>query len=508
MSETYFNPFLFSPHLQTNAMNELESQVVPSDGGGQKSTVYMDSVMTPVNQRGNPVAPKQTYMSASLGNGLHFSRGNWNQTMAVLVKRYDPNHSKKQPTVEDENFNRDLAKRFFLKFKCQAKIKMLKEGKIDEEQFSAVVEKFAEDIKLKKYYEQWVGSMNGGGETNARDIRFHLKEIFKPAVDFKDGSMWKVGQGISAWNVQLTSMIAFHTRFLQLLDDWTDETSGDYRCITDNAKSEDLFMKQVIAEITTKFNGQPLVKHLVDSEMFDASQGPKSRNLSKQYYYELGVSQWFVDWYFSLCDKAKLIGESFISQTDSKTSGQPLTLHENGVLTKLCEFHLVEVHGPQVLMYKGDDAVNVGVKCETSDERIEDIYKHVGLKMRAVIAPVAEFCGLLLTDRGLFPNLYRRLNKICAKRHRSYEDFTKYQESLRDFVKVVAQLGINDTIGATAFQKQIPFEIAEGMWHAIVSWSHINKEQFFEMMIVRQDQCLIPISAPGHDSGVRFGADV
>lgn len=90
-----------------------------------------------------------------------------------------------------------------------------------------------------------------------------------------------------------------------------------------------------------------------------------------------------------------------------------------------------------LIEYKGDDFVKRQCNLELKTDRKAMMDKVCGLRIRVVISDGADFCGLILQNGTIFPSIARKVNKLSAHRFRTYEHFTEYLDSLRDWVKNV-----------------------------------------------------------------------
>jgi hypothetical protein len=186
---------------------------------------------------------------------------------------------------------------------------------------------------------------------------------------------------------------------------------------------------------------------------------------------------------------------------EEKLSGEPGTLVNNGLICKTDTNYVMRGEGPVVLFYQGDDGNKMQSGIQVIKDRVDEIMHCSPIKLRAEIRDVAEFCGCLITSKGLFPNILRRANKIIAFKARDYTHWCEYQKSLREFTKLVNELGLEYTVAATVENcskhgKRMSYDEAYNAWEFVVAMSHINKEDWEQITSTRQQKFFVPRMTP------------
>lgn len=173
---------------------------------------------------------------------------------------------------------------------------------------------------------------------------------------------------------------------------------------------------------------------------------PRKSNLRR-----LGICEEFISLYYSFRVGYMILASCASGRAGTqKTSGEPGTLFNNGVISRCISNWLLRGVGPQVIIYKGDDFVKRQCCLEARQDRREKLDEVCSLKIRINISRGAEFCGLILEDGRIFPSVVRKANKVTAHSFRDYEHFTEYQQSLRDWVVNVEQFGAETVLACNA----------------------------------------------------------
>lgn len=213
--------------------------------------------------------------------------------------------------------------------------------------------------------------------------------------------------------------------------------------------------------------------------MFDAHQNSFTQEIERQYFERLGLSQEMISNYYSF-RTGYLIKANCASGVagSQKTSGEPGTLLNNGIVSKVISNWLLRGDGPQVILYKGDDFVKHQCELKMDENRKKLLDSACALKIRVTIASGADFCGLILENGKMFPSILRKYNKVTAHRFRNHEHFCEYQESLRDWSNRVESFNSEMVKASNAKLYNTCYESIRSMYETIVSVSHIDYNKF------------------------------
>lgn len=270
------------------------------------------------------------------------------------------------------------------------------------------------------------------------------------------------------------------------------ETERDH-VLTDSFMSEPEYIMKTL-QAYDQLN--PLSKNAVtDGVMFDMNQNGFTQAEEREYWGRYGVCTTFLDHYYSFRSRYTVVSSVAVGTADTeKTSGEPGTLVNNGVVSKMNSNYQVEVDGPCVINYKGDDFNKRGLNPRVNKEHKDAIDAACAIKLRVDISDSAEFCGLLFSHGVLFPSIPRKINKIVAHRFRDYAHFCEYQASLRDWMRNVKEYNELRVVAHNAEHYWCSVEEMQAALDCIESISHIGEEQFEEKFKLRSETALIPIN--------------
>lgn len=396
--------------------NELSGQLRGAFSAGK---MFIDQVVMPVNTRRHPISLMENFRAMGPGLGLHYSAKKPAQTLAVLETRY---LNKRQNYPFDQKA-KTLAKEIVDAWWDEhvrpgaCRVDTLTDADLD-----LALDALLKDARSKGYAERFVGS-GGWDSPEGRIVRFHLKSIFKPKLA---PDLYKVGQGISAWSVQSLAMFCNAFRALTTM---SVRVEKDY-VVTDSYWTDGQFIKY----LNTVFRTVPAAASfgVTDGEMFDGCQNQFTQETERCYLRRAGVAEDFISLYYSFRVDYLILSSCATGRAGTqKTSGEPGTLFNNGVISRCISNWLLRGIGPQVIIYKGDDFVKYQCGLEARMDKKEWLDEVCALKIRINISRGADFCGLILEDGRMFPSIIRKANKVVAHRFRSYEHFAEYQESPR-----------------------------------------------------------------------------
>ncbi|UHK03121.1 MAG: RNA-dependent RNA polymerase [Sanya benyvirus 1] len=473
-----FIPSAAFDDIQTS-MNLLGSHLVGDQFNSGR--VIPDMIIMPTNKRNHPVDLVDRYFSISSGVGNHFSGKKPVQTLQVLQSRY----LNKQPFYPYNHTEDQLATKIVDLWFAENVKPNMRINIFDNAQIEAILSGFVQHITSRHYQEAF--SANGGLDNNdGRVIRFQLKGIFKPKHGSPDP--YKAGQGISAWS---TDACAMFCSVFRVLNNLVVQTEKDF-VLTDSYKTE----LEFIDSVNMVFKAiSPLAQNAVtDGVTFDANQNKFTQMIEKKYWRKYGVADEFLEHYYSFRKDYKIISTVAIGYAGTqKTSGEPGTLANNGVVSKCISNYQVRGEGDYSIVYKGDDFCKRQLNLKVITKHVDEVNAACALSLRVDISDSAEFCGLLFAYGHLFPSIPRRLNKLSAHRFKTYKHFCEYQCSIRDCVNNMAKMDENLVIALNSVHYKTKFEEMREAYHTYVSYGHINLEQFYEMFQYRSEPSLIPI---------------
>lgn len=160
-----------------------------------------------------------------------------------------------------------------------------------------------------------------------------------------------------------------------------------------------------------------------------------------------------------------------------KPSGAPDTLMGNGDVVEMYCDYVTEIYGPRVDLEKGDDKVTWCTRAVKSEERVKEVALYTSFVADTVYGS-AQFTGKVVTPDGMYDDVVRKARKALMHRARNYQEFAKYQESLRDTLDQIKEVGIIETVGNTAHEYEISISEAYWYYQILYSLAHISFEQW------------------------------
>lgn len=438
-------------------------------------------LIMPRNKRNHPCALTETYYSAGSGVGNHFSSKQPLQTLQVLQARY----LNKQPFFPfgytQKSFAEQLVDMWFKECVDLSKLTDV----FNSQEVQEVINQFVVHITQRNYQASFAGSGRIDND-QGRVIRFALKGIFKPKHGEPD--VTKAGQGISAWSTDACAMFCSVFRVLNNAVIRTEKQN----VITDGYISESQFIErtnQEFAKVSLLCDNAT-----TDGVTFDANQNVFTQEIEKCYWRKMGVSEEFLDHYYSFRKNYVVISTAAIGFAGTqKTSGEPGTLVNNGAVSKVLSDAIVRGEGPFVINYKGDDFNKRQLNLKVDEEMQAKVNAACALQLRVHIGKTAEFCGLLFAHGTLFPSIPRKLNKIHAHRFKDYNHFCQYQTALRDWVQRIANMDEMQVVGHNSDHYLSDYREMNLALDVIKSVAHIDEEQFKSLFIKRTEPSIVPV---------------
>lgn len=485
---------------EVHSLNWEESQVVTKQFA--TATTNLCDVFSPVNARGHPVKMGETFYAVGAGMGLHFSPTVLMQEWNVVAVRYDKIRSiHKDVPEEAKALIADMVQHYFLTYKSKAlencgfkgigKPSIVETFLDDEQRISSMADKFVHDASVRHYDKRYTG-VGGLDSFGIDDVRFAVKSIFKPVNTNKDFDLSKAAQGLNMFDPWIVNFFCFACRVLRQIDLSSDNTDGDHVVLSNDGLSEFETMQAVVERMATHGN-VPLEILIADGVEYDATFDYFTLHLEEEYYRGLGCSEVFLAFYHRMRVKYRIIAKTINCVPKAQhATGEPNTIEANEVPIGVISTYVATVVGPSTAVKQGDDRNRIGMKFTIDQKLLNKIESYTNMRIKFQIKRQGEFCGMILTSDGMYPNIYRRLVKISGCQWRSYEHFCEYQKSLRDYKTLIEKLGVSKVIAVSAVQQNASYSEMSHVWECIDSWGHINKEQWEEIV----QKFVLPVLLP------------
>lgn len=473
---------LFAVDPEITAMNELSANVITSKAIKAKTN---EADLFAVSKGGFPSSIKQHYRSIGCSYGLHYQAKRPYQELACIAKRYDGPRRHYKFDSNSYQMVTDMVDEYFLEHKDISMLHGKDNGTcVDDMVLDDLMLRFFEDARKKNYLSRSEKQLidNYGIEV----IQFSIKSGFKPSNSDKKMNLFKVAQGVSAWSSYLASLFCLAFRYIQYVDQMTNRRDHQSQVITDNGLSEKEFFTQLKEAIDATYpeSTAGLMNGTTDAVEFDSLQNEFTQNIEYQYLLKLGLNKEFLDNYYQYRKNMPVHGKYFTTRLDhEKTSGEPGTLFNNGVVSKVCSNYMVRGKGPVVTVYKGDDHNKLQLALHIDEDRRKWVSQQCGIEFKLWVRKTGEFCGCLVTDKGIVPNMMRRVHKIIGQRFRDYTHFSEYQHSLREYISLINYVGVNSCIGAVMQTYNTNYITGQNCYDYIRSMSHINEIQFLNITV-------------------------
>jgi len=197
--------------------------------------------------------------------------------------------------------------------------------------------------------------------------------------------------------------------------------------------------------------------------------------------------------YYSYRRDYRLIMENFSGRAKfEKTSGEPATLLGNSILSMVFSNYLLRGNGPFMLLVQGDDSLKHQANIKLDTNRLHNISKYSNFKLKCDIGGTMEFCGNVIVGKNFIPGLYRKLKKIVGHKFRDYKHFAEYQISLRDFISRVELMRKNLVFAVNSTVSGLRFDEVSSIYDAIVSFAHIDRDQYYDEIKEYSYEHLVP----------------
>jgi len=474
---------------QNLPMNAIGSSVAPANF--KSGTINLWDFVNPINTRGHPGKPGVTRRFLN-GLGHTFSQKSPAQMLNVLANRYLNRKSRAPKPLDAEGMllARAMVREFLHEHTDIADLKFSLDDLL-------AIELEADAAARVKHYD---AQLQGIDNPMYSTVRAHLKDIFKPSPK-KTFDELKPGQGISAWSKDAQVTFGTAIRYANFLF----QRSLKSHVVFDNRMTVDQVFKKLRAAMERVPTGA--VNGVTDFTMFDAQQDQFTQHIEKEFLLAFGFSERFVDEYYRLRVNYKIqAGPMSGTAGTEKTSGEPGTLLFNSVVNAVIMNFLLRGEGPQAVALKGDDGFKRQVNLKIDEVRRGRVAQYTRLQIKISFEDPAEFCGCVIGQGAMAPNLYRRLVSIHGKTFKDYHAFALYQVSLRDWLQIIIARGpearaeilaLNTAVFTPAYQDPcLTFSSMEAVLDQLVSFSHISEDQF-NAATVAYTEVIIHMAADG-----------
>lgn len=465
-------------------LNAVGSSILPDSWKSGK--IQLEDYVSPTNSRGNLKRQPGYVRKFTRGLGHTFSGSSLAQLVNVMGTRY---LSRKAGPSKPFGAEAELLAEKMVNEFCKEHMSEV-EG-FDEDLFDTVMEEADAAAKAKGYDKQ----LQGEDDSNFRRVMMHLKDIFKPSPK-KTFDETKAGQGISAWNKSAQVVFGTCIRYFN--------AAFQKRLLPHVVFDNRLTSEQVMAMLKKAAERVPhgAKNGVTDFTMFDAQQTEFTQAIEKAMLRRLGASDLLIELYYSLRKNYSITGGPVQGTAGTeKTSGEPGTLLFNSIVNVVLMNYLLRGEGPVALAMKGDDGYKRQANLTLNLTRMKEYEQFCRMTIKISYEDPAEFCGCVIGQGSMAPNLYRRLISIQGKSFKDYKAFADYQVSLRDWLKTIIRSDPNEVVAlnAATFNETNPEETLpaiQGVLEDLISFSHLGEEDFLANTTLVRPQGLHITSDP------------
>jgi len=272
-------------------------------------------------------------------------------------------------------------------------------------------------------------------------INFHLKrqpkEVRSPGYD----SIFKAGQGVSAWSKLMNIIFSTFTRVY-------DSLIKNY--VLDNVQisygESDAALGKFFETKHKIINSKSFEKMMCDFTEFDSSQNEKAMIASVMMLKAMGLPSHILDHYLHRRKEWVLYVKNNTGAVDltvyldgvwNQHSGQPFTLGGNTQYNMSAIGMCYNFKDFQFAAFKGDDSVVVAAKIEECLEGTDRLQDLCGYKLKAYKVNIMEYIANIITPCGFFPDVIRRVSRILSKIYVTNDDWEEIRKSTADCLDVI-----------------------------------------------------------------------
>jgi len=323
---------------------------------------------------------------------------------------------------------------------------------------------------------------------NSKYIRFHLKNQPKQIIKNEYDGMQKSGQGVSAWSKIVNILMAGICR---MIDELANKFNKD-NVLLAYGESDTNIGRRIQPYAAQAFDDGSIIKVVNDFSEFDSCQDETSIAMFTAIMSSLGVKHETCRYYFNM-RKEWLLKYRNINDYNTnffnvkcfakRHSGGSDTLIGN-TLFNLAVMGACHNFSAIFVSAKGDDLLMfcrhfTPVKGFTSALALE-----LGYKLKLETPVFVEYIANIITPRGFFPDVVRRVGRLAAKIHATKEAWEESRVSIVDSLDVVEgydDYGHYGSLFAVEYYKQQGFDFTESeimyMFKLLHSFSKLKWEQ-------------------------------
>nr|WPR18104.1 MAG: RNA-dependent RNA polymerase [Chemarfal virus 142] len=257
-------------------------------------------------------------------------------------------------------------------------------------------------------------------DLNVKLVKSFLKSQQKQTLGKDPLEADKAGQGISAWDKTLNTMMCAWTRVLEIV--LVKQGKGRVKITTGMT---DLEVMKILEE-----DGRPDDKFLDnDWTQFDSRQNRLTIRLLILALSEIGCPQLLLDEFHKMLLSRRICSEALSMLVhDKKDSGAPHTLIDN------CWFNLnicLDLMADfRVLYIKGDDSLARGKDVKFDFDKMSFYGEKCGFRFKPNNSHSGNFVSFLINRYGVAFDLPRIAAKVLSRCYTNPEDYSNYQEAI------------------------------------------------------------------------------
>jgi len=274
-------------------------------------------------------------------------------------------------------------------------------------------------------------------------VQFHLKRQPKFVLEHGYDTLYKDGQGISAWSKLMNCIFASTTRHFS---QWFRALALPNVQISYGQSDAELAL--FYSKFANQLNDKNFVKFMLDFKQFDRSQEEQGIIASGIMLHACGYRKETVDYYMSRRSSWTLASRSMgdgnealslmLRGTWQQHSGQPFTLDGNTIYNMAAVGMCYKIKGMVCGAFKGDDSF---ILCESITEKLKGTITHAqlcGFQLKPHIVNIAEYIANIITPQGaFFPDVLRRTSRVLSKVYTCESDWNEQRTSIIDCLDVI-----------------------------------------------------------------------
>lgn len=273
-------------------------------------------------------------------------------------------------------------------------------------------------------------------------IQFHLKRQPKDVQEPGYDSVFKAGQGISAWSKMLNCVFSGFCRFY---------SANIKDCLKSNVQlafgASDADLSTFFRKYAQQLNDTNKIKFMADISEFDSSQEEKAILASAMMLKGCGISSKVVDFYVQKRSKWSMVN---LASTHNETlatvlngewkqhSGQPFTLDGNTMYNMMLIGICYRFDDLTFASFKGDDSYICATRIQERFEGNKKVFELCGYKIKGFMVPIGEYIANIVLPNGkFFPDVVRRTSRMLSKIYTTKQDWAEIRKSIADCLDVI-----------------------------------------------------------------------